>query len=243
VKLASTRTATFAAALLWTCGARAQVLPEPSAALLPEASAIEDEEPRDLSAVQDAVEITISTGYAQAFGEVSSGLPNLTDVGLAGWSLQLSVGYRLTPQLALGAYGGGSLSQQTQQEATNLYSALSGFRADWHFLPAWHEIDPWVSLGAGWRGYWIEHSEGATSLHGFDFAKLQAGFDYRAERRAALGPVVGLDLSRFVWQAGPDANGYESTSHPRVNTVVFVGVLGRLDIPRDARERARVASL
>lgn len=235
VKLASTRIATFAAALLWTYGARAQALPEPSA--------IEDEGPRDLSAVQDAVEITISTGYAQAFGEVSSGLPNLTEVGLAGWSLQLSVGYRLTPQLALSAYGGGALSKQTQLDATTLYSALSGFKADWHFLPAWHEVDPWISLGAGWRGYWIEHSEGSTSLHGFDFAKLQAGFDYRAERRAALGPVVGLDLSRFIWQAGPNTEGYENTSHPRVNTFVFVGVMGRLDIPRDARERARVASL
>jgi hypothetical protein len=242
VKLANTRTAAFAAALLWTCGARAQALPEPSAAML-EPFTFANEEPRDLSAVRDAVEISISTGYAQAFGEVSSGLPNLTDVGLAGWSLQFGVGYRLMPQLALGVYGGGALSQQTQDAATNLYSALSGFRADWHFLPAWHEIDPWVSLGAGWRGYWIEHSEGATSLHGFDFAKLQAGFDYRAERRAALGPVVGLDLSRFVWQAGPDADGYESTSHPHVNTFVFVGVMGRLDIPRDPRERARVASL
>jgi hypothetical protein len=236
VRSASTRSAAFAAALLWTSGALAQSLSD-------DASADGDETPRDLSAVRDAVEITIATGYAQAFGEISSGQPNLTKLGLAGWSVQLGLGYRLTPRLALAAYGGGALSQQTHLDGESLYSALAAFRVDWHFLPAWHELDPWISLGAGWRGYWIEQQQGATSLQGFDLAKLQAGFDYRAERRAALGPVLGLDLSRFVWQAGPDAKSYESTSHPRINTFVFVGVMGRLDIPRDARERARVASL
>ena len=229
------RSAVLATALLWALGARAQ---EPNALLI-----VTDEDARDLSAIDEAVEITLATGYAQAFGQVSTGLPNLTEIGLAGWSMQLGVGYRLTPQLAFGIYGGGALSKQTQLDATNLYSALSAFKVDWHFLPASHEVDPWISLGSGWRGYWIEQNQGATSLQGFDFAKLQAGFDYRAERRAALGPVVGLDFSRFVWQAGPGAQGYEKTSQPRVNTFVFVGVMGRLDIPRDARERQRVASL
>jgi hypothetical protein len=234
VKDARTRSAAFATALFWTCGTLAQSLSDAPA---------RDEEPRDLSAVDDAVEITIATGYAQAFGATSSGQPNLTELGLAGWSLQLGVGYRLTPRLALAGYGGGALSQQAHLDGESLYSALAGFRADWHFLPAGYEFDPWASLGAGWRGYWIEQAEGATSLQGFDLLKLQAGLDYRAERRAALGPVLGLDLSRFVWQAGPGAKSYEGTSHPRVNVFVFVGVMGRLDIPRDKRERARVASL
>jgi hypothetical protein len=229
---ASTRSAAFAAVLLWT-----------SALLAQDASMMEDDEPRDLSAIRDAVEVVLAAGYAQGFGDVSSGQPNLTELGLAGWSMQLGAGYRLTPRLALGAYGGGTLSKQTNLDATNLYSAISGLRVDWHFLPDWHELDPWVSLGAGWRGYWIEQQHGVTSLQGFDFAKLQAGFDYRVERRAALGPVVGLDLSRFVWQAGADSQSYQSTSQPRVNTFVFIGLAGRLDIPRDARERQRVASL
>lgn len=229
---ASTRSAAFAAVLLFTSGALAQ-----------DASTLEDEEPRDLSAIHDAVEVVLAAGYAQGFGDVSSGQPNLTELGLAGWSMQLGAGYRLTPRLALGAYGGGTLSKQTNLDATNLYSAVSGLKVDWHFLPAFRELDPWVSLGAGWRGYWIEQEHGMLSLQGFDFAKLQAGFDYRIERRAALGPVVGLDLSRFVWQSGADSESYQSTLNPRVNTFVFVGLAGRLDIPRNRDERQRMASL
>ena len=204
---------------------------------------VEGEEPaRDLSAVDDALEITIAMGGAQAFGQVSPELPNLSELGVAGWSMQLGVGYRLLPPLTLGIYGGGTLSKQSSSEVGNLYSALAGFKADWHFLPGAHLLDPWVSLGAGWRGYWIEQSRGATALYGFDVAKLQVGFDYRAERRAAVGPVMGLDLSRFVWQAAPDAPTMERTANPRLNAFVFIGVMGRLEIP--TRDRgSRLAAL
>jgi hypothetical protein len=234
VKIAEMHAAAFAVAMFWPCGAQAQDLMG-----LP---VFEGDESGDLTAVDHAVEVTVGTGYAQAFGHVAAGQPNLTEVGLAGWSVQLGIGYRLIPQLALGTYAGGAMYGRTDVDAAILYSVVAGFKVDWHFLPAARELDPWVSLGAGWRGYWIEQDQGATSLQGFDVAKLQAGLDYRVERRAAIGPIIGLDLSRFLWESSTRSEDFQTTSHPKLNTFVFVGFMGRIDIPNVTQGSAQVAS-
>jgi hypothetical protein len=241
VKVASTQAAAFTIAMLLACGVAAQDVVG-SLAFDRDELAFDRDEPRDLSAVERAAEITLATGYAQGFGQVSSGQPNLTDIGIAGWSLQLGVGYRLLPQLALAVFGGGAVYEGTNLDPPSLYSGAAGLKLDWHLLPAAHELDPWLSFGTGWRGYWIEQSGDERSLQGLDFAKFQAGLDYRVERRAAIGPIVGLDLSRFLWESSSGA-GFESTAQPKVNTFVFVGLMGRLDIPKDTQRGTRIASM
>src|SRR4051812_18811255 len=62
---------------------------------------------RELAPQVHAIELTVATGYAQGFGDVASGRPSLTDVGNAGGAVELGVGYRLLPELALGLYGSG----------------------------------------------------------------------------------------------------------------------------------------
>src|SRR5579871_6769604 len=64
---------------------------------------------KDLSATNHNLELTVGTGYAQGFGNVGSGQPTLTDTGTAGGAIQAGVGYRIIPQLTLGAYGSGSM--------------------------------------------------------------------------------------------------------------------------------------
>jgi hypothetical protein len=202
-----------------------------------------DEKSRDLPPATHAVELTVGTGYAQGFGDVGSGVPKLTDMGQAGGAVQVGVGYRLIPQLTLGVYGAGAMFSRSDQidTSSNLYSASAGVQADWHFLPSRHEFDPWVSLGAGWRGYWINADQGTTSLHGLQLAKLQVGVDYRVAPAISISPVVGADMSMFLTESTPGSNGYRNIANPNVNTFLFAGLMGRFDIPTESSE-SRVAS-
>src|SRR5215471_16860517 len=150
-----------------------------------------------LAPVSNALELTIGTGYAQGFGDIGTNLPKLTDVGQPGGAVQVGVGYRVIPELTLGLYGAGAMFSRGDQvdTSTNLYSASAGVQGDWHFLPSASQFDPWVSLGTGWRGYWLHNDQGTTALHGLELAKLQLGVDYRVAHTIAISPVVGADLS------------------------------------------------
>src|SRR5207237_4036085 len=133
--------------------------------------------------------------------------PSFTDLAQAGGRLQVGVGYRLMPQLTLGVYGSGAMFGRgdSVDSSSKLYTASAGVQADWHFLPSGSELDPWVSLGTGWRGYWVNADQGTTSLHGLELAKLQVGVDYRIAPAVAIAPVIGADLSTFLTQENAGA--------------------------------------
>ncbi|MDB4933510.1 MAG: hypothetical protein JWP87_482 [Labilithrix sp.] len=196
--------------------------------------------PPALVAATHSLELTVATGYSQGFGTISSGQPTLSDVGQAGGAIQVGVGYRLTPHLTLAVYGAGSMFGRGDQvdQSANLYSAAAGVQADWHFLPADHRFDPWVSLGSGWRGYWVSSNLGTTALHGVELAKLQVGVDYRIDESISISPVIGADLTTFVTQSTPATNSFDNISNPNVNTFVFAGFQGRFDIRTGARPSA-----
>jgi hypothetical protein len=198
---------------------------------------------KDLGAATHSLELTIGTGYAQGLGNVGDGQLALTDVAQAGGSIQAGVGYRVIPQLTLGVYGSGSMYGRGGQVdgSTNIYSATTGVEATYHILPAASELDPWVSLGTGWRGYWEHADQGTTSMHGWQIAKLQVGLDYRIDKAIAIAPVVGADMTTFFTQATPASSGWESISSPKVNAFLFAGVQGRFDIPVGP-DSAQVAS-
>jgi hypothetical protein len=195
-----------------------------------------------LKPAKNAVELTVATGYAQGFGDIGTNRPTLNDVGLAGGAAQIGVGYRLIPHLSLGIYGSGAMFSRGDQvdNSTNLYSAAAGAEATWHFLPSGSEFAPWVSLGTGWRGYWLHDDRGTTALHGLEMGKLQLGVDYRMTSAVAISPVVGGDLSIFLTESNPGSRSFSNITDPKVNSFVFAGVLGRFDIPTSAD--AQVAS-
>jgi hypothetical protein len=150
------------------------------------ASPSEDANAR-LPAADRSVELTVATGYAQGFGDVAAEQPSLTDVGQAGGAVQVGVGYRLLPKLTLGVYGSGATFSRGDRVdgSTNLWSATAGAQADWHFIPSGSTVDPWVSLGTGWRGYWVSADQGTTSIQGLQLAKAQVGVDFRVAPQIA----------------------------------------------------------
>jgi hypothetical protein len=206
------------------------------------AGSSDDASPR-LPAADRSVELTVATGYAQGFGDVATGQPSLTDVGQAGGAVQVGVGYRLVPRLTLGLYGSGATFARGDRAdgSSNLYSATAGAQADWHFIPSGSQIDPWVSLGTGWRGYWVHADQGTTSIQGLELAKAQVGVDFRVAPQVALSPVVGADMSLFLTESTPGTR-FANLTNPNVNTFLFAGVQGRFDIPTGTPESREVAS-
>jgi hypothetical protein len=188
---------------------------------------------KPLLAATRNLELTVGTGYSQGFGNVGDNQPKLTDVATAGGAVQAGVAYRIIPQLSLGVYGSGEMFGRGDHVdmSTKVYAATAGVEAAWHFIPAASELDPWVSLGSGWRGQWLHADQGDTSTQGWQIAKLQVGLDYRIDKQVAIAPVVGVDVTTFFTQSQPGSGGYQNIESPKANAFVFAGVQGRFDMP------------
>lgn len=194
-----------------------------------------------VAAVPDRTfEIAVGTGYAQGGGKLGGTLGNLEDLAGPGAAVEVDVGYRIVPQLTVGVYGTLAKSQHGDRidSNTGVLGATAGAQAAWHFRP--HvSIDPWVSLGAGWRALWLDPDAGkVTSLQGLDVARLQLGVDYRITKEIAIAPVIGGSLSMFVSQDSPMTTGYTEIADRKVNVTGFVGLSGRFDFVATDRSRA-----
>jgi hypothetical protein len=182
-------------------------------------------------AVKNAVEIGVAVGYTQGGGKLGGGMGNLEDVSHQGGTVELSLGYRILPQLSVGAYG--SFAQYSRGDAidsnTDVLGATAGIQTAWHIRPA-RSVDPWLSFGAGWKSLWFSPSNGSTtSLQGIELARLQLGVDYRLSKDIAIAPVIGGSISTFVSQDMTMANQTE-INDKKVSLTGFAGLSGRFDL-------------
>jgi hypothetical protein len=194
---------------------------------------------------RNTLEIGIATGYTQGGGKLGGTLGNLEDVSGPGGTVEFDLGYRIIPQLMVGAYG--TLAKNQHGDAidgsTSVFGATAGAQAAWHFRSE-TAIDPWVSLGIGWRGLWLTPDQGkVTSLRGLELVRLRVGADYRITREIAVAPVIGGSATLFVSQDSPMTTSYAAISDKKVNFTGFVGLSGRFDFGGPERARAAAASL
>src|SRR5207244_3064637 len=104
-----------------------------------------------------AFEIGVGLGYSQGVGDIGSGAPTLTDLTHGGGEVQLNAGYRINPNWLVGLYGtvGKYTLGNLTPDDSNVWSVTAGAQANYHILPG-EQWDPWIGLGAGWRGHWID---------------------------------------------------------------------------------------
>jgi hypothetical protein len=149
-----------------------------SAALANETVVVTNAAPQAKAGLTNAFEVGLGFGYTQGFGNVGNNVRSLSDSGGAGTSAELDLGWRIDPNWLVGIYGTGAwLSRgEAPGNAHNNWSAGAGVQGNYHFLPG-GSFDPWVGLGVGWRGYFINRPQGTDTLHGLDFARVQVGVD------------------------------------------------------------------
>lgn len=183
--------------------------------------------------ISNAVEIAVGGGYMQGVGRVGDSTSNVEDLSRSGGGANLEVGYRLTPNLTLGAYGTLSGYQTGERVAPStdlVIAATAGLKADWHFRPA-SAIDPWVGLGTGWRELWLGNDAGTDQeLRGIDLARVQAGLDYRLTSGVALTPYVGATATMFLAKEDAMTSGFDQIDNRKVNFSFTGGLMARFDM-------------
>jgi hypothetical protein len=180
---------------------------------------------RPLGAPSNALELSVSTGYTQGFGNLKSGvgLPSVATVGIG---FDLGVGYRIDPNWAV--LWNGQYQEFTAERVAHARGITNDIAVQYHFAPM-RQVDPWIEGGAGYRVFWEDPDVGATlTTHGFQLARVRAGLDLRADEYVAIGPIIGADATLFLFQDVPNLG--TSISDPRLSTFVYAGLQGRFDV-------------
>jgi len=149
----------------------------------PQADSVEDSGDFDhhVAAPENNVELSVATGYTQGAGPVAGNRSHLEDLSGPGGAVALAAAYRIDPTFSVGAYGTFAKYDNGDQldNNTDVLGASAGLEGIAHLRPE-RSIDPWVSVGAGWKGLWLNPTSGkATSLQGLELARVQIGVDYR----------------------------------------------------------------
>jgi hypothetical protein len=177
-------------------------------------------------------EVGVVTGYAQGGGKLGGAMGSLEDVAGPGGAVEIDLGYRILPELGVGAYGTYARfgNGDRVSSSTDVLGATAGVQATWHIRPD-RSVDPWLSLGTGWKGLWLNPASGkVTSLQGLELARLQLGADYRVSKDLAIAPVIGGSLSLFLAEDSAMTTDLTEIQDKKVNATGFVGVSGRFDI-------------
>jgi len=188
----------------------------------------------DIKAPRRAFELSVEGGYTQPFGRLREG-EDIHSVVEAGGAAGLRLGYRFTPHWSL--EGVTQYHDSTQGDIygegdrVDIRGVSAGIQGTYHFLP-YKRVDPYASLGAGYRAMWIapeSESTPNTLIHGIQALRASFGVDFRVSEDVALGPLVGADMTVFLREA-PQSGEDETIDSPRPSTFLFAGVAGRFDM-------------
>jgi hypothetical protein len=188
---------------------------------------------RRIPAIDNAIEIAVSTGYAGGMGDIDSAT-QFDDIAGAGANVELQAGYRIDPRFAIAAYG--SITDHSDGDKltgvnNDVFTATAGLMSTWHFQPT-TDTDPWLSFGSGVRYTKVDtqSSTAKRDLFGIDAARVQAGIDFRVTPTLAIGPVFGASVTKFVWDQRMDGEWNEIEDRD-LNIHFSAGLMGRFDGP------------
>ena len=188
---------------------------------------------RDVPPTRTSLEVAFGAGYTQGVGGAGTA-GNVEDLTGPGGSLELQVGFRATPRFSLGVYGTAARFRHGDlfADGSRVHGATAGVHAVWHSRAA-RSLDPWVSIGVGWRGlFFTPRDAAASSVHGIEIFRLQLGIDYRFSPQLAIAPVIGASASVFLREGDAMATELTEVRDNRINLYGYTGVLGRFDIGR-----------
>lgn len=175
------------------------------------------------------LEVSIGTAYTRGLGSPGGTMHGLQHLAGSGGALRLEVGWRIDPAWMVGLYQEGALFDAGHEETDGMTGSAAGIQAQFHARP-FATLDPWVGLGLGWRGIWIDHGMGTHAMQGLDLARFQVGVDYRVSPRFSVAPVLGVAATEFLKEKRPGATSYANVSDRKVSAFVFAGLSGRMDI-------------
>jgi hypothetical protein len=194
---------------------------------------------RTVEAPRTALELRASAGYSQGVGSLDSGGGlAVQDVAGVGGGIDIGIGFRVSPHFYLGAYTTGALYTSVTPD-TSVSTLAGGIESTWHFRP-YRSLDPWISVGLGYRAFWESPpGQGTTVWQGFEIGRMGVGVDYRLSPSVALGPTIVAGLTYFQKKA--DATAPQGFIGGAVGAFVSAGVGIRFDFFGQTEERTVAA--
>nr|PZN19827.1 MAG: hypothetical protein DIU78_20360 [Pseudomonadota bacterium] len=179
---------------------------------------------RSIESPTNVPEITFSIGYVRGLGQPQGGVGDLFGSLGSGASLDLGVGYRLSPRWMLGVSGAYQIYGGDTLEGDDLaHGAIGRLDATYHFEP-FSRLDPWARAGIGYRLLHHAPASGRDDLlHGVQLLSVTTGLDFRMQRDVAFAPILGADLDLFLYDRT------DAVDRPRVSAFVYLGMQGRFD--------------
>jgi hypothetical protein len=176
------------------------------------------------------LEVGVATGFTRGHGPAAGGMmPELQDLAGNGGAVRVDIGWRIDPRWMIGTYAETGRLAKGDRGTDGMTSVAAGVQGQLHLAPA-GVLDPWVGLGAGWRGLWLDHAMGTHVLQGIDLARVQVGVDYRVSERLAIAPTIGIAFTKLLAEKRPGASGYADVEDRDVGHFLFAGVSGRFDV-------------
>jgi hypothetical protein len=180
-------------------------------------------------------------GYALPFGTID-GTDKLSDTFSGAVPIVLEAGYRLNPNITLGA-----LFQYGFAQVKDDMVCTNGISCSGHVIRLGLEgiynfnldtpLTPWVGIGTGYEWMGVSFSgggaSGSVSARGFEFVSLHAGGDYRMSSQLAIGPFVSFSLAQYSHES-LDVPGLGSGSmdvtDKKIHEWLQIGVRGKFGI-------------
>ncbi len=187
--------------------------------------------PDTKNGLYNAFEIGVALGYTQGVGDVGDGVRSLTDSGGPGVSGEVDLGWRINPNWLVGVYGttGWLSTGDSAGNAHNNWTTSAGIQGAYHFMPG-ESFDPWITLGTGWRAYFVNRPEGRDARHGIEFARLQVGVDVPVQPGITISPYIGASTTLFLTQELAQETSFSDVQNRKVNVFLNAGVMGHFDV-------------
>jgi hypothetical protein len=192
---------------------------------------------KSMLAPDRAFELNLSTAYNQGWGDLTDSTSNagiafgrkVQDVAGAGIAFEVDLGFRSAPRFSAGLYGTVTLfTNQIDSPGIEVRSLTAGVQGTWYSLP-FRALSPWLTLGTGYRAFWIIPDIGGNTLRqGWEAARLQIGTDFRLSKEVAVAPFVGGDLNIVFTETLP-GGASRSPTGPPVFFTFTAGILARFD--------------
>jgi hypothetical protein len=187
-------------------------------------------------------------GYAPAMGDAAKDFA-LSDAMKSQIPLQVDAAFKVTPEVAVGAYLSYGFGQagSLPVNGTNLCDLSGvdcaasdtrlGIEAFYTFTQVTGQFVPWVAVGTGWE--WAstsaEDASGKfeTSYNGWEYLNLQVGGDWKVSPNFGIGPYVMYSMGQYgdatVKFAGQTlASG--SIDNKAMHEWLSFGVIGKFDL-------------
>lgn len=179
-----------------------------------------------MPAIDGGLEISIGVAATETVGDIGGGMDAGDMIGSAS-EVELQLGTRVTPNLAIGFYATGQGNAEGSTPSRDVYSGSAGVEADIHFRPGF-ALDPWISVGSGLRAMLVD-ADGVSLLVGAEVARVQLGVDLRATESFAITPVIGASASLYGAER-PAMGDFAELDEKGINWTLTAGVAARINL-------------